>query len=80
MRPRRSRVRIPSLTLHEFGYGEALAPGRVIVAPAGRHLLITGDLRAALITSGAFPPSRPSADFLLTTLATAAGLARSPWC
>jgi two-component system chemotaxis response regulator CheB len=41
--------------------GEAFAPGRVIVAPAGRHLLITSDLRAALIASGAFPPSRPSA-------------------
>ena len=53
--------------------GEALAPGRVIVAPAGRHLLITTDLRTALIASGAFPPSRPSADLLLTTLATAAG-------
>ncbi len=53
--------------------GDALAPGRVIVAPAGQHLLITGDLRAALIPSGALPPSRPSADLLLTTLATAAG-------
>jgi two-component system, chemotaxis family, protein-glutamate methylesterase/glutaminase len=53
--------------------GEPLAPGRVIVAPAGRHLLITGDLRATLIASGAFPPSRPSADLLLTTLAIAAG-------
>jgi two-component system chemotaxis response regulator CheB len=52
--------------------GAALAPGQVIVAPAGRHLLITGDLRVALIESGAFPPSRPSADLLLTTLAIAA--------
>jgi two-component system chemotaxis response regulator CheB len=53
--------------------GDELAPGRVIVAPAGRHLLITSDLRVALIESGAFPPSRPSADLLLTTLAIAAG-------
>jgi two-component system, chemotaxis family, protein-glutamate methylesterase/glutaminase len=53
--------------------GEPLAPACVVVAPAGRHLLITGDLRAALILSGAFPPSRPSADLLLTTLAIAAG-------
>jgi two-component system chemotaxis response regulator CheB len=53
--------------------GEPLVPGRVIVAPAGWHLLITGDLRATLIASGAFPPSRPSADLLLTTLALAAG-------
>jgi two-component system chemotaxis response regulator CheB len=53
--------------------GDQLAPGRVIVAPAGRHLLITSELRVALIESGAFPPSRPSADLLLTTLAIAAG-------
>jgi two-component system, chemotaxis family, protein-glutamate methylesterase/glutaminase len=51
---------------------EQLAPGRVLVAPAGRHLLITSQLRVALIESGAYPPSRPSADLLLTTLAIAA--------
>lgn len=51
--------------------GERLAPGRVAVAPPGKHLLITHDLRVALIESGAFPPSRPSGDLLLTTLATA---------
>jgi two-component system chemotaxis response regulator CheB len=45
----------------------------VIVAPPGCHLLITSELRVALIESGAFPPSRPSADLLLTTLAIAAG-------
>jgi two-component system chemotaxis response regulator CheB len=65
--------RISPLDVEVARDGEVLAPGRVIVAPAGRHLLITGDLRAALITSGAFPPSRPSADLLFTTLATAAG-------
>jgi two-component system, chemotaxis family, protein-glutamate methylesterase/glutaminase len=65
--------RISPLGVEAARDGEALAPGRVIVAPAGRHLLITGDLRAALIASGAFPPSRPSADLLLTTLAIAAG-------
>jgi two-component system chemotaxis response regulator CheB len=53
--------------------GEELAAGRVIVAPAGHHLLITSELRVALIESGAYPPSRPSADLLLTTLAIAAG-------
>jgi two-component system, chemotaxis family, protein-glutamate methylesterase/glutaminase len=52
---------------------EPLRPRRVIVAPPGRHLLITGDCRTALVQSGAFPPSRPSADLLLTTLALAAG-------
>lgn len=53
--------------------GDELARGQVLVAPAGRHLLITSELRVALIESGAFPPSRPSADLLLTTLAIAAG-------
>jgi two-component system chemotaxis response regulator CheB len=52
--------------------GAAVEPARVLVAPSGRHVLITSDLRIALIESGAFPPSRPSADLLLTTLATAA--------
>jgi two-component system chemotaxis response regulator CheB len=65
--------RISPLGVEVARDGEALAPGRVVVAPAGRHLLITADLSTALITSGAFPPSRPSADLLLTTLATAAG-------
>lgn len=54
-------------------HGTALEQGRVIVVPPGKHLLITPDLRAALIASGATPPSRPSADLLLATLATAAG-------
>jgi two-component system chemotaxis response regulator CheB len=53
--------------------GTPLVPGRVLVAPPGRHLLITAELRTALIDSGAAPPSRPSADLLLTTLALAAG-------
>ncbi|WP_229068865.1 chemotaxis protein CheB [Actinoplanes sp. DH11] len=53
--------------------GEALRPGHVLVAPAGRHTLITGDMTIALIMSGSLPPHRPSADLLLTTLAVAAG-------
>jgi two-component system chemotaxis response regulator CheB len=65
--------RVSHLRVQAARDGEILAPGCVIVAPAGRHLVITGDLRAALISSGAYPPSRPSADLLLTTLAIAAG-------
>lgn len=65
--------RISPLAVEAAREGQALAPGSVIVAPAGRHLLITSDLHVALIRSGAFPPSRPSADLLLTTLAIAAG-------
>lgn len=53
--------------------GDTPAPGRVLVAPPGCHTLVGHDLRIALIPSGAFPPSRPSADLLLTTLAVAAG-------
>jgi two-component system chemotaxis response regulator CheB len=50
-----------------------LAAGTVLVVPSGRHLLITAQQRTALIVSGAAPPSRPSADLLLATLATAVG-------
>jgi len=47
-----------------------LETGRVLVIPPGTHLVIRPDSRGALIVSGAAPPSRPSADLLLTTMAT----------
>lgn len=53
--------------------GMALVPGQVVVVPPGRHLLVTGRDTVALIPSGAAPPSRPSADLLLTSLALAVG-------
>jgi two-component system chemotaxis response regulator CheB len=53
--------------------GDVLQPGRVLVAPPGQHTLVTAGLAIALIPSGSLPPYRPSADLLLTTLATAAG-------
>jgi two-component system, chemotaxis family, protein-glutamate methylesterase/glutaminase len=53
--------------------GDVLLPGRVLVAPAGQHTLVTPEQTIALIPSGPLPPYRPSADLLLTTLATAAG-------
>jgi two-component system chemotaxis response regulator CheB len=65
--------RVCALGVEPARDGDELSPGHVLVAPAGRHLLITPALRVALIESGAFPPSRPSADLLLTTLAIAAG-------
>jgi two-component system chemotaxis response regulator CheB len=65
--------RVSPLGVQPARDGDVLAKGRVLVAPPGRHTLITADLRIALIESGAFPPSRPSADLLLTTLAIAAG-------
>jgi two-component system chemotaxis response regulator CheB len=45
----------------------------VLVAPPARHLLITPGARIGLIDSGRCPPSRPSADLLLTTLAVTCG-------
>jgi two-component system chemotaxis response regulator CheB len=53
--------------------GDLLVGGRVLVAPPGLHTLVTSELRVSLVRSGAFPPSRPSADLLLTTLAIACG-------
>jgi len=61
------------LPVQEAQHGAALEPGHVIVIPPGKHLLITPGPRTALIASGAVPPSRPSADLLLATLATAVG-------
>jgi two-component system, chemotaxis family, protein-glutamate methylesterase/glutaminase len=61
------------LPVVEAQHDVALAPGEVAVVPPGKHLLVTPGVRTALIASGAAPPSRPSADLLLATLATAAG-------
>jgi two-component system chemotaxis response regulator CheB len=66
-------ARISAFGVDSARDGDPLTPGQVVVAPAGRHLLITSELRVALIESGAFPPNRPSADLLLTTLAIAGG-------
>ncbi len=60
-----------SLPVTAAADGDVLRAGRVLVAPSGKHLLVTHAGRVALIVSGVFPPSRPSADLLLTTLATA---------
>ena len=50
-----------------------LDAGRVHVAPSGCHTLIAPDGRVSLIMSGPYPPARPSADLLLTTLGMAFG-------
>jgi two-component system chemotaxis response regulator CheB len=54
-------------------HGARLRRGQVVVVPPGTHLLVGAGLETALIVSGQAPPSRPSADLLLATLATAAG-------
>lgn len=62
-----------SLPVREAQDDEELCPGEVLVVPPGQHLLVTPALRTALIDSGAYPPHRPSADLLLTSLALSAG-------
>jgi two-component system chemotaxis response regulator CheB len=51
--------------------GDQLSAGRVFVAPAGHHTLVTVHRTIALVISGERPPYRPSADLLLTSLAVA---------
>lgn len=53
--------------------GVALRPNTILVVPSGAHCVITRELGVRLIVAGAYPPYRPSADLLLTTLAVAAG-------
>ncbi|GIJ47922.1 chemotaxis protein CheB [Virgisporangium aliadipatigenens] len=50
-----------------------IRPGRVLIIPPARHLLVTADARIGLIDTGAVPPARPSADLLLVTLAVICG-------
>jgi two-component system, chemotaxis family, protein-glutamate methylesterase/glutaminase len=47
---------------------EVLMPGHVLVVPGGCHMVVGPDGHAKLVTSGAFPPNRPSADLLLSTM------------
>ena len=53
--------------------GDRLDAGSVLVAPPAFHTLVTPDRRVSLVRSGSFPPSRPSADLLFTTMATSLG-------
>jgi len=62
-----------TLPVHAATHGRALRSATVVVAPPGRHLLVTPGPRLATIVSGISPPNRPSADLLLTTLAIACG-------
>ncbi len=52
--------------------GAALCPGRALVAPPGCHLVTTTEATVRLFPAGAYPPHRPSADLLLTSLAITA--------
>ena len=75
---RRSRLsdvldRVGPLPVSDAEDGSPLRPGEVLVAPSGFHTLIAHDRTVALVRSGRYPPSRPSADLLLATLAMAVG-------
>jgi len=52
---------------------EPLVASTVYIAPSGRHLLVAEGSRAVLFESGSYPPNRPSADLLLTSLALTSG-------
>lgn len=53
--------------------GDRLVEGTVYVVPPGKHALVADGPHLALIDSGPFPPHRPSADLLLTTMALTLG-------
>ena len=61
------------LTVRDAENGQQITAGTVLVAPARHHLLVTPEQRVALIECGTYPPSRPSGDLLLATLATGVG-------
>ncbi len=54
-------------------HGELLEPDRVLVAPPGKHLLVTNEGRLALVISGDYPPNRPSADLLMASMGLSLG-------
>jgi two-component system chemotaxis response regulator CheB len=62
-----------AITVREATEGAVFHPGVALVAPPGRHTLVTREGTIALIESGPRPPYRPSADLLLTSLALAVG-------
>jgi two-component system chemotaxis response regulator CheB len=66
-------AKVSQLPVVQATDGVALQPKHVFVAPAGYHTLVTPAGRLSLVVSGLYPPSRPSADLLLTTLALAFG-------
>ena len=62
-----------ALTVETADDHTEMRPGLVLVAPPGRHLLVTAAARIGLIQTGELPPWRPSGDLLLATLAVVCG-------
>jgi two-component system chemotaxis response regulator CheB len=62
-----------ALRVEEAADRTEMRSGTVLVIPPAYHLLVTSDARIGLIDTGPVPPSRPSADLLLATLAVTCG-------
>jgi two-component system chemotaxis response regulator CheB len=70
--------RLAALTVVEASAGEPVLPGRVYIAPGGRHLSLTGtshdhDVRVELTDAPPENSCRPSADVLFRAAAAAYG-------
>jgi two-component system chemotaxis response regulator CheB len=63
--------RLSQLDVSEAVEGDRLRPGRVLVAPAGRHLRITGNLAAVLASAPADAKHIPSVDVTMNSAARA---------
>ena len=50
-----------------------LRAGSIYVTPPGHHALLTNEGRILVFRSGAYPPSRPSGDLLLSSMALTVG-------
>jgi two-component system chemotaxis response regulator CheB len=55
------------------GTDERLTPGQVLAVPSGYHMVVAPGDRAKLVMSGRYPPNRPLADILLSTMGVALG-------
>lgn len=63
--------RLSRLEVSEAGDGDRLRPGRVLLAPAGSHLRITGNLAVVLAASPADAKHIPSVDVTMKSAARA---------
>jgi two-component system, chemotaxis family, protein-glutamate methylesterase/glutaminase len=59
------------LTVREARNGDALSPGRVLVAPAGQHLVVAGDRTVSLQNEPSDTVHTPSVDVLMRSAARA---------
>jgi len=67
---------LSSLPVHEATHGELVEPGRVYLAPGGKHMTLTDDGAGAAISLGDGPSVhgvRPAADPLFTSVARCFG-------